>query len=253
MACGDGCCGPSPVTEPHDQGYSRGDMKPRPATPSIEDDDGCGASGCCGPKETDFQMENVVAEPAASCAPVAATMTASRDCGGCCSPATQSPSGTGGMDRGDPCCSIDTQPSADKVDACCASKTVKSDNAPCCSKDAFPREETRDGCCDDERLPEVEMDHCCPTQSKTGANACSSGFMDAPKDSCCSTTKPNDDCCAPTKAEAPSNPQVSKAPDCCEGKTSPCCDEECIERIALRECQSASQGLLRKHVYLWEC
>jgi len=33
-----------------------------------------------------------------------------------------------------------------------------------------------------------------------------------------------------------------KRPSCCEGKTSPCCDFSCIDRIALRDCATESES-----------
>ncbi|EXF81897.1 copper-translocating P-type ATPase [Colletotrichum fioriniae PJ7] len=37
-----------------------------------------------------------------------------------------------------------------------------------------------------------------------------------------------------------------KTPSCCEGKTSPCCDSTCIDRLALRECASRKASKLRQ-------
>ncbi|KAK1725214.1 copper-translocating P-type ATPase [Colletotrichum acutatum] len=37
-----------------------------------------------------------------------------------------------------------------------------------------------------------------------------------------------------------------KTPSCCEGKTSPCCDSTCIDRLALRECASGKASNLRQ-------
>ncbi|KAF5605218.1 Cu2+-exporting ATPase [Fusarium subglutinans] len=48
-----------------------------------------------------------------------------------------------------------------------------------------------------------------------------------------------DDCCASGSCEEPNK---DDAPECCRGKTSPCCNASCIDRIAIRECElSASQ------------
>ncbi|OPB43264.1 hypothetical protein A0O28_0111280 [Trichoderma guizhouense] len=63
-----------------------------------------------------------------------------------------------------------------------------------------------------------------------------------------------DDCCAPqisqsscskgccSKGDKPC-PDIIKAPPCCEGKISPCCDQTCLDRLALRECESLGSGL----------
>lgn len=48
-----------------------------------------------------------------------------------------------------------------------------------------------------------------------------------------------DDCCGP-KQPKPSISDASNPPnasDCCRGKGSPCCDEACLDRLALRECK----------------
>ncbi|KAF5252122.1 hypothetical protein FANTH_2870 [Fusarium anthophilum] len=48
------------------------------------------------------------------------------------------------------------------------------------------------------------------------------------------------DCCASGSCEEPNK---DDAPECCRGKTSPCCNASCIGRIAIRECElSASHN-----------
>ncbi|KLO97934.1 probable P-type ATPase [Fusarium fujikuroi] len=44
----------------------------------------------------------------------------------------------------------------------------------------------------------------------------------------------DDDCCASGSCEEPNK---DDAPECCRGKTSPCCNASCIDRIAIRECE----------------
>ncbi|PNP75583.1 hypothetical protein FNYG_10992 [Fusarium nygamai] len=44
----------------------------------------------------------------------------------------------------------------------------------------------------------------------------------------------DDDCCASGSCEEPNK---DDAPECCRGKTSPCCNASCIDRIAMRECE----------------
>ncbi|KAI1014731.1 hypothetical protein LB503_003687 [Fusarium chuoi] len=44
----------------------------------------------------------------------------------------------------------------------------------------------------------------------------------------------DDDCCATGSCEEPNK---DDAPECCRGKTSPCCNASCIDRIAIRECE----------------
>ncbi|KAF4501382.1 Cu2+-exporting ATPase [Fusarium agapanthi] len=43
-----------------------------------------------------------------------------------------------------------------------------------------------------------------------------------------------DDCCASGSCEEPNK---DGAPECCRGKTNPCCNASCIDRIAIRECE----------------
>lgn len=53
----------------------------------------------------------------------------------------------------------------------------------------------------------------------------------------------NDSCCGPKplkqRISAGSKPDVT---DCCRGKKSPCCDEACLDRLALRKCQGEQPG-----------
>ncbi|KAF9869860.1 copper-translocating P-type ATPase [Colletotrichum karsti] len=48
--------------------------------------------------------------------------------------------------------------------------------------------------------------------------------------------KAEDDCNKVFCSARPAMVEQDPAPSCCEGKTSPCCDTTCIERLALREC-----------------
>ncbi|KAF2652371.1 heavy metal translocatin [Lophiostoma macrostomum CBS 122681] len=57
---------------------------------------------------------------------------------------------------------------------------------------------------------------------------------------CCSPGKEQSkqDACCSAQEESTGLPTSQDAPDCCKGKPSPCCDSTCIDRLALRECQS---------------
>ncbi|KAK0717484.1 E1-E2 ATPase-domain-containing protein [Lasiosphaeria miniovina] len=44
-------------------------------------------------------------------------------------------------------------------------------------------------------------------------------------------------CCAPDAAS-----KEPEAPECCENKQSPCCDETCLDRLALRACEDENYG-----------
>lgn len=117
------------------------------------------------------------------------------------------------QEQEDDCCG----PSKAKLvkDNCCASKIPE---APCKKKCCDAEEKTesaaQDTCCDTTKADIVEDDCCSPTQAET---SCKKG--------CCST---------PTPAKISSQ----SVPICCEGKPSPCCDSTCIDRLALRDCES---------------
>ncbi|SPQ19237.1 01aa111b-11b9-4dad-8335-2b0e810ac5af [Thermothielavioides terrestris] len=99
--------------------------------------------------------------------------------------------------------------------------------------------------------------------------------MQDDRDSCCSNPNPiadknpdqlglagaarnrpteEDDCCDPKhatpgcgkgccSAPTPPRPDDTPVPSCCEGKAAPCCDESCLDRLALRECEKYGPGL----------
>jgi Cu2+-exporting ATPase len=46
--------------------------------------------------------------------------------------------------------------------------------------------------------------------------------------------------CSSTLPSSNSAPTDSKAPDCCSGMPAPCCDETCLDRLALRECDTGT-------------
>ncbi|KAF4830350.1 P-type cation-transporting ATPase [Colletotrichum tropicale] len=171
------------------------------------------------------------------------------------------------------------------VDSCCVSNTATEDNCKkeCCGNDTIKNtnvasadevtleDDCKKGCCDDSvKDASVIIDVVGNNSSKPNESYglklkaeenCNNG--------CCETiqeSKPvqpsgtltaiEDDCCAPA-AKAEENckkgccsspvpkPQEEKVPSYCEGKTSPCCDSTCIDRLALRECTSG-KGSNRK-------
>ncbi|RFU74459.1 copper-translocating p-type atpase [Trichoderma arundinaceum] len=110
------------------------------------------------------------------------------------------------------CCS-DGSNSPDFVAPAC-DELDKKDDEPCqdsCCGD--PAEEQRDDAgCEDQDVG-LNDDCCAPQPAKS---SCSKG--------CCS------------KIESPCSDNA-RAPACCEGKTAPCCDQTCLDRLALRECE----------------
>lgn len=128
-------------------------------------------------------------------------------------------------------------------DGCCADSTGAADVAA-----IEPQ-----SCCGESASQGGPNNSCCEVSEPSKPEECSSvkvGPMakdhDQLQDSCCgsdgneSSPQPvqegscEQSCCAlPAIAPGP-----LPAPDCCQGKTSPCCDTDCIDRLALRECQS---------------
>ena len=109
--------------------------------------------------------------------------------------------------------------------------------ASCCS-DATVRSEDPGSCCSPKATNAKKAESCCvgiPTSQVKKEKCCSSSEVPAAQASCC---QPDQKTPCVTESAAAKEP----APECCQGKTSPCCDEACIERIALRECQSSAKG-----------
>ncbi|KAL2173737.1 E1-E2 ATPase-domain-containing protein [Thermothelomyces heterothallicus CBS 202.75] len=73
----------------------------------------------------------------------------------------------------------------------------------------------------------IEEDDCCaPKPSAPGCN----------NKGCCSAP-------APAPAPKPSRPEEIHTSSCCEDKPAPCCDQSCLDRLALRECEKYACGL----------
>ncbi|KZL64818.1 copper-translocating P-type ATPase [Colletotrichum tofieldiae] len=170
-----------------------------------------------------------------------------------------------------PCCSAvdDTAAEAIEVQAdddrkkCCVAKDETVDS--CCA----PKPETKDGdsqrvCGQKDEIKSVDAcgsrlidakDDCCASELsiRETCNRGRSSLEAGPKDrgdlpiesnsndvSCVPVAQPGDDCKKDCCSSSPSSMKAKeeKAPACCEGKTSPCCDSTCIDRLALRECAS---------------
>ncbi|KAK1756608.1 copper-translocating P-type ATPase [Echria macrotheca] len=56
----------------------------------------------------------------------------------------------------------------------------------------------------------------------------------------------NDDCCDSPSSKAPATAQ---APECCDGTTSPCCDDSCLDRLALRACEGDEKPVVVEASY----
>ncbi|EQB57979.1 copper-translocating P-type ATPase [Colletotrichum gloeosporioides Cg-14] len=168
------------------------------------------------------------------------------------------------------------------IDSCCVSNTATEDKCKkkCCGNDTIKntnvapadevtlKDDCKKGCCGDSvkdasRIVDVagnnpsKPDESCGPKIKTERNynkgCCEIVEKTKPVQTSGTLTALEDDCCAPVaKAEENckkgccSSPvpksQEEKVPNCCEGKTSPCCDSTCIDRLALRECTGGKRS-----------
>ncbi|KAK8145356.1 hypothetical protein G3M48_004531 [Beauveria asiatica] len=72
---------------------------------------------------------------------------------------------------------------------------------------------------------------CCPP-TPVKASPAATPELDVCRNLCCSDS---DD--TPLLADTSLDQGQDDAPDCCAGKSSPCCDTSCLDRIAMRECE----------------
>ncbi|KAK0639724.1 copper-translocating P-type ATPase [Cercophora newfieldiana] len=124
------------------------------------------------------------------------------------------------------------------------------DGGSCCAPDSKDDDNCKDSCCEDDNASSADEK---PTAAPNG---CQSG--------CCGeraengASMPNSDSqlsgnngqesCVPTAVVADSNsggPSQAhedgtspSAPECCDGTIVPCCDDSCLDRLALRACES---------------
>lgn len=140
---------------------------------------------------------------------------------------------TGGASAGGGCCGIDEPPSACD-DGCCESDgDIAGDIAEDDDKSADPACE--DTCCEKVLACASQP----TTDVKSNAGDCCGADTSITKtlpESPASPSPCNKGCCGEASSEAPAATDVVKAPDCCGDKPSPCCDESCLDRLALREC-----------------
>lgn len=174
---------------------------------------GCG-SGCCNPASVSTSRQ----PPSLS-----ALTDAKTDADLCCDTVDSLPSENDGKNI---CRSIantkeDTSTLGSSTGGCCGEKKPVSPSQvePSTANTAGCQEKCCDGStersqsCDSSEIKKIEGD--------TDSNE----LFDGCQKSCCSS---------PTQAQL----KTPDTPVCCEGKKSPCCDESCLERLALRECES---------------
>lgn len=97
----------------------------------------------------------------------------------------------------------------------------------------------RDLCCESQQEGE-------PTSTASDCGSTSAEKACGEANDCCASLAPSpppgcvDACCAPPKPKASPVYDIL-APGCCKGKPSPCCDESCLDRLALWECESLGE------------
>ncbi|KAK4093052.1 hypothetical protein Purlil1_2209 [Purpureocillium lilacinum] len=260
QVCNSGCCGGD--ISPANAAAACCDEKPQ----SVANGDQPLTDGCCG--------SNVSAEKAnsGSCGEEALDKTADNEqsCStGCC--------GGDAIDAGaavniaSSCC--ESEPAKDRsttddakkscTDGCCgggASGAVAaaSTASDCCdskpAKDCDVADNVEkscsDGCCDKPLANKQNTDAVAlqANISNDGQQTCTEGCCDKPPantqttDALAHLTNASigekqaftDGCCD----SQPVDTKVNDSTDCCRGKSSPCCDESCLDRLALRECDS---------------
>ncbi|OTA05363.1 hypothetical protein A9Z42_0060220 [Trichoderma parareesei] len=118
----------------------------------------------------------------------------------------------------DPCCDSDVSDShageLDIVAACEELKNNKDDKLSC-----------QDSCCG-ESEDELQGEMACQNEDEA-ANL---------EDDCCAPQLSCTKGCCSNEDNRPC-PDYKAEPDCCKGKPSPCCDQTCLDRLALRECE----------------
>lgn len=135
----------------------------------------------------------------------------------------------------DVCCTSDRKTEEDCVEGCCDPTAETQVAKTCganvgvsmedCGAKTTAKEDCKKGCCGSNN------------EAKMVGGSCGTKKNDSIDDCCAPKPLPDTDCkegCCATVT--PAKTQEEKVPSCCEGKTSPCCDSSCIDRLALREC-----------------
>lgn len=111
----------------------------------------------------------------------------------------------------------------------------------------------KDGCCSANTPPSLNekpvpagcQSGCCDSQAENPVQVAEGPAKTLGGDTCCSASA--DDCCGPLP---PSKNASNKAdPDCCDGTTAPCCDDSCLDRLALRACETGKKPVILVESY----
>lgn len=169
------------------------------------------------------------------------------------------------------CCDSNTATEDNCKKKCCGNNTIKNTikNTNVASDDEFTlKDDCKKGCCGDSvknaseivdvvgNNPSKPDESCGPkvkAEEKYNKGCCetvqeskpvqTSGTLNAIEHDCCAPVAKVEENCKKGCCSSPvPKPQEEKVPSCCEGKTSPCCDSTCIDRLALRECTSGKRS-----------
>ncbi len=160
-------------------------------------------------------------------------------CGsGCCGPSAEAPSEQTASvqapirEDADSCCGgassgVDKDPDQPRFAGATGDDLAGKDGKP----DLTASTPCRDACCGE---PTVEP------QDGVGRSA-----RDAVLDDDCCAPKPTGPSCNKGCCSTPELPCINdtRARSCCEGKAAPCCDQSCLDRLALRECENPEPSL----------
>lgn len=116
----------------------------------------------------------------------------------------------------------------DPSDCCKGKSWSESPAGNCCNDQSAEAVDRIDLHPRDASLRPCRGEDTCPTQPTLRR---SNESLDSPCADCCSS---------PRQPSLPLTPDDTDRPDCCRGKSSPCCDDACLDRLALRECDATS-------------
>ncbi|KAK0622512.1 E1-E2 ATPase-domain-containing protein [Immersiella caudata] len=134
--------------------------------------------------------------------------------------------------------------------------TQENDNG-CCAPDSNSDDGCKDSCCGDgsesaaDEKPQsataVCQTGCCGEREANVPAAGSPLRCDDGQDQCApaaATPQDKEDCCTP--AQPPAKVLNATKPECCDGTTVPCCDDSCLDRLALRACEAYASTISLK-------
>ncbi|KAK3295118.1 E1-E2 ATPase-domain-containing protein [Chaetomium fimeti] len=170
------------------------------------------------------------------------------------------------QDDRDSCCddvNLGTDKNPEQLGAVSAARDESTEEEDCCAPEpSLPDSDCNKGCCSTQAPPRSDgtaVPSCCEVKS-TRDEPTKEGGCCAPKpteeDDCCAPkpTPPDADCkkgCC--SAPAPARSDDTAASGCCEGKAAPCCDQSCLDRLALRECEKYTPSLTTRSSTVSTC